>query len=379
MFAIIRALIMLTGTVTGVTFGFFLGDEPAFISDPTVPSLLGDNPQLILAVVIGMLGYLIASLITRELEEKLNTIFSKINFKDITAGSIGFLAGLLTANLIIILPALFIYNSTSTILPGFLQPVMPIFKFFVPLILNLFFGYIGMTVVAKHRREILNFIKGKDEELSINNYNIYIDTSILIDGRIVEIIDTGFLYGNLLVPKFVLNELHILSDSSDEIKRNRGRRGLKITEDLQKLYPDNVRIITEDIPEVVTVDEKLIKIAQKNQSIILTNDYNLNKVANIQSIKVLNLNELVKSLKPVVMPGEELSVYILKSGKEECQGVGYLPDGTMIVVEDGGEFVGKEMTTTVTSMIQTSAGRMIFTRVDQSKNNIFDLNEKRKI
>ena len=380
MFSIIKALVMLTGTVTGVTFGYYLGHDPAFTYDPKNPTLLGENPELVFSVVMGMLGYLVASIVSRELEEKLNSLFKKINFKDIAAGSFGFVAGLLMANLIIILPALFIYNTSPEKLPEFIKPVLPIFKFFVPLILNLFFGYVGMAIVVKHREDITHMFGTTSETSSTNNHLIYTDTSILVDGRIVDIINTGFIFGKIIIPKFVLNELHLLSDSTDDIKRNRGRRGLKILEDLKRLYPSLVEIIDDDIPEVLTVDEKLIGLASKNGGVIITNDYNLNKVASIQAIKVLNINDLVKALKPVVMPGEELSIYILKNGKDEQQGVGYLPDGTMVVVEDGGNHVGEEVRAMVTSMIQTSAGRMIFTRMDQVKgNNVVSLKEKRKV
>jgi uncharacterized protein YacL len=367
-FAIIRSLIMLTGTVSGVTFGYYLGQDAAFKSiDPAHPSLLGDSPELILSIVIGMLGYLIASLITRELEEKLQRLFHKVNFKDIVAGFIGFVSGLIIANLTILLPALIFINTTVVNLPEFLQPIVPITKFFIPLILNLFFGYIFRS-----------FSPADVDDNVQTERTVYIDTSVLIDGRIVDIVNTGFLMGHLLIPRFVLNELHMLSDSNDELKRNRGRRGLSILEDMKRLYPKQVKITNEDAVEVNGVDEKLIRVALATGSVIITNDYNLNKVASIQNVQVLNLNDLSKALKPVVMPGEILPIYVLKKGKESGQGVGYLPDGTMVVVEDGGAAVGNEMNTIVTSMIQTSAGRMIFTRIHDATDNVLNLDEKRK-
>lgn len=377
MFSIIRALIMLTGTVTGVTFGYFLGHDPAFVPDPADPGLLGDSPELILSVVIGMLGYLIASMITRELENKLHHIFRQVNFQEILAGTMGFLAGVLLANLTILLPMMIFINTTTVNLPEFLKPTIPVFKFFMPLIINLFMGYVGMSLVIRHRRDIFNLVGGRTIGENLQTGVVYLDTSILIDGRVLDIINTGFIEGQLLVPRFVLNELHILSDSNDELKRNRGRRGLHVVEEMKRLFPQRLEISNEDSIDVLTVDEKLIAVARRSGGAILTNDYNLNKVASIQSIRVLNVNDLIKALRPVVMPGEEMPIYILKKGKEAGQGVGYLPDGTMVVIEDGAAEVGTEVMTIVTSMIQTSAGRMIFTRINVDRNKVLDLNEKR--
>lgn len=331
--------------------------------------------------MIGMLGYLIASIISRELEEKLQKLFGRINFRDIAAGSIGFIFGLLIANLIILLPAVILINAeTIDTLPDFLKKTVPIVKFFAPLIVNLFFGYVGMSVVVKHRVDILHLFTGRDAAGGAPpaGPNILCDTSILVDGRLVDLIDTGFLAGRILIPRFVLTELHLISDSADELKRGRGRRGLKIIEDLKRLHPHTVEIVDADDPGVYTVDEKLVAVAKVMPAMILTNDYNLNKVARIQSVGVLNINDLVSALKPIVMPGDDLAIYVLKAGKEQGQGVGYLPDGTMVVIENGGSHIGQELTTVVTSMIQTSAGRMIFTRLEEPRRNVVNLNEKRQ-
>lgn len=392
MFAVIRALIMLTGTVTGVTFGYYLGHDDAFKPDPAAPTLLGDNPELLLSIVLGMFGYLLASIISREIQDKLEKLFGVIRFRDIAAGTIGFLIGLLLANLIILLPAVIFMNATFESVPDFMRPVVPIMKFFAPLIVNLFFGYVGMTVVVKHRVDIMHLFSGRGAagEAAVGDGAarvILCDTSVLIDGRLVDLLGTGFLAGRLLIPRFVLSELHILSDSADELKRGRGRRGLKITEDLKRLHPHAVEVSDEDDPAVLTVDEKLVAVAKRLAGEILTNDFNLNKVARIQSVRVLNLNELSGALKPIVMPGDPLAIYVLKAGKEPGQGVGYLPDGTMVVVEGGASQVGREVATTVASMIQTSAGRMIFTRVEDARRagpaeppppNVVQLNGKRQ-
>lgn len=390
MFAVIRALVMLTGTVTGVTFGYYLGHDEAFKPDPAAPTLLGDDPEIILSIVIGMFGYLLASMISREIQDKLQQLFSVFRFRDIAAGTSGFLIGLLLANLIILLPAIIFMNATFESMPEFLKPTVPIVKFFVPLIVNLFFGYVGMTVVVKHRVDIMHLFSGRDSDgaVQVPERITLADTSILIDGRLVDLLDTGFLAGRILIPRFVLSELHILSDSADELKRSRGRRGLKITEDLKRLHPQAVEVSEEDDPAVLSVDEKLVAVAKRLDAAILTNDFNLNKVARIQSVKVLNLNDLSNALKPIVMPGDALAIYVLKAGKEPGQGVGYLPDGTMVVVENGGGQVGREVATVVSSMIQTSAGRMIFTRIEDARRggaagpadppNVVHLNGKRQ-
>lgn len=376
---------MLTGTVTGVTLGYFLGRDEAFRPDPSAPSLLGDSPELTLSIVIGMLGYLLASMVSREIESKLERVFCVTNFRDIAAGTVGFLVGLLIANLIILLPAVIFLNATVDILPEFLKPTVPVVKFFAPLILNLFFGYVGLSVVVKHRIEILNLFHPRDargggdaDPAAERAPACLADTSILIDGRLADLLATGFLSGRVFIPRFVLSELHILSDSSDELKRGRGRRGLKVAEDLKRLHPDRVEVIEIDDASVLTVDEKLVAAAKTLRCAILTNDFNLNKVARIQSVSVLNLNDLANALKPIVMPGDELTIYVLKVGKEAGQGVGYLPDGTMVVVENGAGHVGKELSTVVTSMIQTSAGRMIFTRIDEPRRNVVSISEKRQ-
>lgn len=192
------------------------------------------------------------------------------------------------------------------------------------------------------------------------------DTSVIIDGRIFDICQTGFVEGPLVIPGFVLNELRHISDSADGLKRNRGRRGLDILNKIQKELSIETQIYEEDFPEIAEVDAKLLKLAQVLNGKVVTNDFNLNKVAEFQGVPVLNINELANAIKPVLLPGEEMKVVVMKDGKEASQGIAYLDDGTMIVVEGGRKFISEEIMVVVTSVLQTAAGRMIFAKPKES-------------
>lgn len=192
-----------------------------------------------------------------------------------------------------------------------------------------------------------------------------LDTSIIIDGRIIDIAATGFLEPPFLVPNFVLREIQLISDSPDAIKRNRGRRGLDMLNQLQKRSDLEVKISYKDYTETREVDQKLIRLAKETGGYLVTNDFNLNKVAELQGVRVLNMNNLANALKPVVLPGEELELQVVKEGKDENQGIAYLEDGTMVVVEGGGKLIGKKVKINVTSVIQTNAGKMVFTKLAQ--------------
>jgi uncharacterized protein YacL len=191
---------------------------------------------------------------------------------------------------------------------------------------------------------------------------LVLDTSVIIDGRVADICETGFMAGPLVIPQFVLHELQQIADSADSIKRNRGRRGLDILQRIQKKASVEVQISTVDFPEIREVDHKLIEMARRVEGKIVTNDFNLNKVAQLRGVAVLNINELANALKPVVLPGESMRVYILKEGKEYNQGVAYLDDGTMVVVDNARRLIGKNIDDSVTSVLQTTAGKMIFGR-----------------
>jgi uncharacterized protein YacL len=201
--------------------------------------------------------------------------------------------------------------------------------------------------------------------VTIESKTKILDTSIIIDGRIIDIAATGFLEPPFLVPNFVLREIQLISDSPDAIKRNRGRRGLDMLNQLQKRGDLEVKISYKDYTETREVDQKLIRLAKDTGGYLVTNDFNLNKVAELQGIRVLNMNNLANALKPVVLPGEELELQVVKEGKDENQGIAYLEDGTMVVVEGGGKLIGKKVKINVTSVIQTNAGKMVFTKLAQ--------------
>jgi len=227
--------------------------------------------------------------------------------------------------------------------------------------LTIVFSYLGMVIAIRGKDEfniVIPYIKfaRQDEAKEI----VLVDTSVIIDGRIADIFKTRFVEGRILIPKFVLRELQQIADSKDSLKRNRGRRGLDVLNAIQKDTKIEVKIHDEDFPELTEVDAKLVKLAQMLGAKILTNDYNLNKVAELQKVKVLNINDLANALKPVVLPGEELEVRIIKEGKEQKQGIAYLDDGTMVVVENTKHLLGEDVKVVVTSVLQTSAGKMIF-------------------
>jgi uncharacterized protein YacL len=240
----------------------------------------------------------------------------------------------------------------------------------LPLAVSLFFGLgmIGLTVAKRGdlllAAEAIGIVRRPEEAAGSRSRagepEIIVDTSAIIDGRIAEIVESGFIYGTLLVPRFVLEELQHIADSSDTLRRNRGRRGLDILARMQKDSPTPVEIVEEDVPNAAEVDAKLIGLAKGRGRAILTNDFNLNRVAELQGIRVLNINSLANAVKPAVLPGEELRVRVIQEGKEAGQGVGFLDDGTMIVVEGGSRFIDRDLEVSVTRVLQTVAGRMIF-------------------
>jgi uncharacterized protein YacL len=240
----------------------------------------------------------------------------------------------------------------------------------LPLVVSGLLGYLGFQVGFRKRDEIMSvFSIGRKDKKKDNTgttvtnvENKILDTSVIIDGRIADICRTGFLEGVLVIPGFVLEELQHIADSSDVLKRNRGRRGLDILNKIQKEMKVKVQIWEGDFEEVSEVDSKLIKLAKVMNGKVVTNDFNLNKVCELQGVAVLNINDLANAVKPVVLPGEEMNVQVIKDGKEHGQGVAYLDDGTMIVVEGGREYIGNEVDVLVTSVLQTSAGRMIFAK-----------------
>ena len=240
---------------------------------------------------------------------------------------------------------------------------------FFQVTLLLLMAYVGL-VLGANKGDLLNLaaLGGlfSTERQPRKNFKI-LDTSVIIDGRIVDVCETGFIDGTLVIAQFVLRELQLVADSSDPLKRNRGRRGLDILQRMQKMTNISVQIVEEDYPQVREVDMKLIELARTYEGKIVTNDFNLNKVAQLQGIPVLNINELANALKPVVLPGEIMRVFILKEGKEYNQGVAYLDDGTMVVVDNAKKMISKTIDISVTSVLQTTAGKMIFGKFDERK------------
>jgi len=240
----------------------------------------------------------------------------------------------------------------------------------LPIGVSLFLGLgmLGLTVAKRDdllvAAEAIGLVRRPRTELdqvaTTGDPRIVVDTSAIIDGRIKDIVESGFVYGTLVVPKFVLEELQHIADSSDTLRRNRGRRGLEILAQMQKDSPTPIEIVDEPLPDIGEVDAKLVALARARSKAILTNDYNLNRVAELQGVRVLNVNSLANAVKPAVLPGEELRVRVIQEGKEAGQGVGFLDDGTMIVVEGGVRYIDKDLDVAVTRVLQTVAGRMIF-------------------
>ena len=282
-------------------------------------------------------------------EWKLRTV----SLKRLIGAAIGSLLGICGAYL-------FALVIRSSVPPGHMQS-------FLQILVMLLMAYVGL-IVGANKGDLLNLaalggIFGGEKQ-GKKSYKI-LDTSVIIDGRIADIAETGFLDGVIVTPQFVLRELQLVADSADSLKRNRGRRGLDILQRLQKVATLQIQIVEDDFPAVREVDLKLIELAKVYEGKIITNDFNLNKVAQLQGVEVLNINELANSLKPIVLPGETMRVFILKEGKEYNQGVAYLDDGTMVVVDNARKMIGKTIDVSVTSVLQTTAGKMIFGKWDE--------------
>jgi len=240
----------------------------------------------------------------------------------------------------------------------------------LPLGVSLLFGLgmLGLTVAKRAdlllAAQTVGLVRTEHSGVAIGQRmgdpHIVVDTSAIIDGRIAEIVESGFIYGTLVIPRFVLDELQHIADSSDALRRNRGRRGLEILNRMQKEPGTPVEIVEDDVPDVAEVDAKLVALAIGRSRVILTNDFNLNRVAELQGVRVMNINSLANAVKPAVLPGEELHVRVIQEGKEAGQGVGFLDDGTMIVIEGGARHIDRELDVSVTRVLQTVAGRMIF-------------------
>ena len=343
-----RIIGMAVFTIAGLYFGDYLQSIQL-------------GPPYLTTIVMGLVGALVGLILTpffstrpmRNLEDQISQTPSRSLF----AGLGGLIVGLVIAALL---------SYPVSLMPPPLGKYLPVF-------VAVLFGYLGFIVFTSRQNDIFNVLRpnetsektlssGVKEKPMEEKDIIVLDTSVIIDGRIEDIAKTGFLPGTLMIPHFVLLELQYIADSSDALRRQRGRRGMEVLANLQKEPMVDLEIVDLDFEDVSTVDDKLVMLAKKTGGSILTNDYNLNRIAELQGVTILNINELANAVKAVYLPGEALMVEIIQEGKEYNQGVGYLDDGTMIVVENGSMYLGKQIPTTVTKVLQTAAGRMIFSR-----------------
>ncbi len=352
---ILRGIISLIGLMLGI--GIVVGLKTLEIISLSNKGWLSLAVYLGISIFFGIIFFLLAPNIMsggRRLVQFVEGELQKFPAYDIALGSVGLIVGLIIAYLLS---------------QPFYNLEIPYLGVIVSIVLYAIFGYLGIKVSTRNREDFLSTVGGLRKTYGKGKSRIdctscpkILDTSVIIDGRIADICKTGFIEGPLIIPEFVLEELQHIADSSDALKRNRGRRGLDILNKIQKELDIEVIINDKKFEDVKEVDSKLLKLTQLLKGKIITNDYNLNKVAEVQGIDVLNINELANAVKPVVLPGEEMVVQVIKDGKESGQGLAYLDDGTMIVVESGKRYIGETIDVLVTSVLQTSAGRMIFAK-----------------
>lgn len=347
--------------IAGVLMGALIGDQMsvwrtsggAAWMDPLIGTNAGSGSAFAMAVG-ALVGFMLATSVASPLSGALQRGIDRLSvfpMADLLSGSVGLTFGLALSS--------FLYPFVTDI---------PHVGEVLAAVTALTLGYAGIRVGIRKREEIGDWMKSrkaaepvKEDGPRYEEHKI-LDTSVIIDGRIADICKTGFIEGTLVIPEFVLEELQHIADSSDLLKRNRGRRGLDILNKIQKELDVRVLIYEDPSEEPGEVDSKLVKLAKAMKGKVVTNDFNLNKVCELQGVSVLNINDLANAVKPVVLPGEEIVVQVIKDGKEHGQGVAYLDDGTMIVVEGGRDFIGTTMEVLVTSVLQTSAGRMIFAK-----------------
>jgi uncharacterized protein YacL len=340
----------LMGMVVFTFLGVYLG---VYVAN------LADAPLEYYAIVLGLLGSLVGLILTPFISTRplraLRALLVRVSAQTLLSGLVGLMAGLIFAALLAF---------PLSLLPSPFGGILP----FIGVLL---FGYLGVAIFVMRQNDIFSalhlniFNRSVDTsaEVKESSRTILLDTSVIIDGRIADVARTGFMVGTLLIPRFVLNELQYIADSPDSLRRQRGRRGMEVLAELQKETAIPVRISDIDVEGVREVDDKLVILARQLRCPILTNDYNLNRIAELQGVPVLNINELANAVKAVLLPGEALAVSIIQEGKEAGQGVGYLDDGTMVVVEDGRNHLNEEVMVVVTKVLQTAAGRMIFARI----------------
>ncbi|KPQ36835.1 MAG: Integral membrane protein (PIN domain superfamily) [Phormidesmis priestleyi Ana] len=353
------ALIIFSFVLTGAGIGFF---SVEFLPDSALQQVTNIEG---LEAVTGGFGALVGIGVGLVVQTSYRRVEKQI--KDMApdlllARAIGLVIGLLIANLM--LAPLFLLPIPERF--GFIKPVTAVMG-------SLLFAVSGISLAESNGRALFRLINPNSyQSMLINEGTLkpskskVLDTSCIIDGRIEDLLNTGFIEGQLVIPQFVLQELQRVADSSSDQKRARGRRGLDILNRIREEYPNRVLIDPADYSDVAEVDAKLVKLAQEMDADLLTTDYNLNKVASVQEVNVLNINDLAKAIRPTYLPGDDIEIRVLKEGKEPSQGIGYLNDGTMVVIEEGNEFIGDNLVVVVTGALQTSAGRMIFARPNRS-------------
>jgi len=343
----------LIGMVVFAIGGGYLG---AWVGDLSGVEPLGY--AFIFSLLGALTGLILTPFITTRPVRALRAALMKLSTQSLLAGLFGLVVGLMIAALLAF---------PLSLLPHPFGQILP----FVGVLV---FSYFGMSIFVMRQGDIFSALRyipgrltsGEGQSTQDSPRSILLDTSVIIDGRIADIARTGFLSGSLLIPRFVLNELQYIADSPDGLRRQRGRRGMEVISELQKESVVPVRISDIDAEGVREVDDKLIVLGRQLRCPILTNDYNLNRIAELQGVAVLNVNELANAVKLVLLPGEELDIRLIQEGKEFGQGVGYLDDGTMVVVEDGRDAMNREAKVTVTKILQTAAGRMIFARLSEN-------------
>ena len=315
---------------------------------------IADYVVILLGIFIGIIYYILFSDVAADAIMKQLGIAEgklvKMDMKELASGVAGVVVGLIIANLIGMS-----LNGYGVVGTG------------ITVILNVVLGFLGYRVATRKRDEMDLPMFKSNQSKNYSGRPKILDTSVIIDGRILDLLQTGFIEGKIIIPTFVLDELRHIADSSDSLKRTKGRRGLDILNEIQKQLSVPVVIKEFNTKEKIEVDSKLLKMAEKLDAFVVTNDYNLNKVAEVQGVKVLNINELANAVKPMLVPGDEMTVTVIKAGKENGQGIAYLNDGTMIVVEGGSGKIGETLKVVVTSVLQTAAGRMIFTKIVPEK------------
>ncbi|MBW8009614.1 MAG: PIN domain nuclease [Chloroflexi bacterium] len=323
-------------------------------------SYAGEQPELWILVfgLVGvLLGLVISPIISIRPIRSARAVLGQISARTLFAGILGLVISLIISGLL---------SFPLSLLPEPLSQILPI-------VMAMILSYFGVSVFVSRQNDLFSItsflpsrsgegVKSEGQE----ERTILLDTSVIIDGRIADIARTGFIFGILLIPRFVLNELQYIADSGDSLRRQRGRRGLEVLANLQKDPIIPVRISDIDVEGATQVDDKLVILARQLRAPIMTNDFNLNRVAELQGVSILNINELANAVKAVYLPGEKLNVLIIQEGREPGQGVGYLEDGTMVVVQNGDDYQGMELATVVTKVLQTAAGRMIFARPDEA-------------